>query len=70
MTPCDLRCFLPPCSHEALKWRRLLLLSAAFSLPLLLLSMAAMLPPLMMLGEREAASDSCRANGRLAGTCP
>ncbi|GLI70162.1 hypothetical protein VaNZ11_014785 [Volvox africanus] len=35
--------------HEALKWRRQLLLSCVFSVPLLLLSMAAMLPPFMML---------------------
>ncbi|KAG2427556.1 hypothetical protein HXX76_012210 [Chlamydomonas incerta] len=33
--------------HEALKWRRQLLWSLAFSAPLLALAMAAMLPPLM-----------------------
>ena len=43
---------LHPRSHEALKWRRQLLVSLAFSAPLLLLAMAAMLPPLMEpLGE-------------------
>ncbi|GFR40300.1 hypothetical protein Agub_g482 [Astrephomene gubernaculifera] len=36
-------------AHEAAKWRRQLLLSCFFSVPLLLLSMAAMLPPFMML---------------------
>ena len=33
--------------HEALKWRRLLVVSAALSLPLLVLAMGAMLPPFM-----------------------
>ncbi len=39
--------------HEALRWRRQMLLSLLFSAPLLALAMAAMLPPLMdTLGER------------------
>ncbi|KXZ49717.1 hypothetical protein GPECTOR_20g574 [Gonium pectorale] len=39
-------------SHEAAKWRRQLLLSLLFSVPLLLLSMGAMTPPGMALEHR------------------
>ncbi|GIL59385.1 hypothetical protein Vafri_14257 [Volvox africanus] len=46
--------------HEALKWRRQLLMSCVFSVPLLLLSMAAMLPPFMMLGGRYSADTARR----------
>lgn len=38
---------MPPCRHEALRWRHLLVVSAVLSLPLLVLAMGAMLPPFM-----------------------